>query len=121
MECWYCHWGWPKPIADIYERAVKDLHEFTDPLHFGPAHVVWEDENFEPGHAEWCLEKFDENYAVKGKRYKDWEFEIVRRSLEDLVRVDPVYRTPPDGFDDLDDAKAEDYPPPDDWEMVRVT
>jgi len=20
--CWYCHWGWAKPVADIYDEAL---------------------------------------------------------------------------------------------------
>lgn len=51
--CWYCHWGWAKPVADIYEKAVDLLDGDSSPLEFGPAHVVWSDENFEM--AEECL------------------------------------------------------------------
>ena len=43
--CYYCHWGWPKPIADIYDKYLEIAG--SSAMHFGPAHVVWEDENFE--------------------------------------------------------------------------
>ena len=56
--CWYCYWGWPKQIAEIYKKALKELDGYSAPLHFGPAHIVWDDENFDSG--EWCLEHFDD-------------------------------------------------------------
>ena len=47
MTCWWCHWGWPKPIADIYDDCVERLGGDEGPLLWGPAHVVWADENWE--------------------------------------------------------------------------
>ena len=79
--CWYCHWGWAKPVAEIYQEALKRLNGYASPLHFGPAHIVWEDENFDS--AEWCLENFD-NY--KGD-YTPEELEIVKWSLVELAKL----------------------------------
>ena len=39
--CWWCHWGWPKPIHDIYDKALAALDGDESPLLYGPAHVVW--------------------------------------------------------------------------------
>lgn len=55
--CWSCHWGWPKPVADIYLEALRRLDGYDFPLKFSGSHVVWEDENFNL--AESCLESFD--------------------------------------------------------------
>jgi hypothetical protein len=45
--CWFCYWGWPKPVADIYLKALAKLDGYDSPLHFGPAHIIWDDENFD--------------------------------------------------------------------------
>lgn len=77
---------WPKKIQDIYNEALRRLGSNGDdsketPLHFGPAHIVWEDSNF--GSAEWCLENFD--------RYTDGftkeEMDIVKWSLQELAKL----------------------------------
>ena len=108
--CWYCYWGWPKPIADIYSRALTELDGHDFPLHYGPAHVVWEDENFEC--AEVCLEDFDK---YKGD-INDNDLEIVRKSLEELAKIPIVERDiKPDDYDGL---HPELYPPT--VEMVKV-
>ncbi len=77
--CWYCYWGWPKLVAEIYQKALKDLNGYDFPLQFGPGHIVWSDENFDS--AEWCLENFDK---YKGD-YSDEELTIVKWSLEELA------------------------------------
>ncbi len=79
--CWYCHWGWPKKVAEIYQEALKRLEGDDSPLHYGPAHIVWEDENFDC--AEWSLEHFDEN---KGD-LSEADLEVVKWSLEELAKI----------------------------------
>lgn len=73
--------GWPKPVADIYQKALQALDGYESPLHYGPAHIVWDDENFDS--AEWCLENFDK---YKGD-YSDADLAIVKKSLEELVAL----------------------------------
>jgi len=110
--CWYCYWGWPKLVADIYKKALDDLGGWEAPLHFGPAHIVWEDENFD--YAEWCLEHFDE---YKGD-YSIDDLVIVRRSLEELARLPlDVKCIEPE---DYDGAHPELFPPPATIKMVKV-
>lgn len=60
--CWYCHWGWPKPVADIYQEFKEIVGE--DALHWGPAHVVWEDENFDDHSIDFCIGACGENHAA---------------------------------------------------------
>jgi hypothetical protein len=101
--CWSCYWGWPRPVADIYKKAVKDLGGDSSPLHFGPSHIVWEDENFDS--AVWCLENFE---TYKGD-YTDGELAIVKRSLEELAVLPEAIRDiVPEGYDGKDPAL---YPP----------
>lgn len=109
--CWYCYWGWPKIIADIYDHALSELDNYSDPLHFGPAHIVWEDENFDQ--AEWCLENFDK---YKGG-FTEKELTIVKQSLEELSKVPINLRdiVP----DDYDLEYPENFPPPKDVKMVK--
>ena len=112
MICWYCHWGWPKPVADIYKKALSDLDGYSDPLHFGPAHIVWEDENFNL--AELCLEHFDE-WAGD---YSEQELGIVKRSLEELNKLPMnIKEVEPE---DYDGEHPELYPPQSGVVMVRV-
>ena len=129
--CWFCHWGWPKPIADIYDKAKADIDECLsivpceengwetpeDPtsgewaLKWGPAHVVWEDENFDL--AESCLKDCDE------ARFSHWHppaMEIVKRSLRELVVVPDEMKSP---MEEYDGDYPEMYPPPSDWIMVK--
>ena len=118
--CWYCQWGWPKAIAEIYLRARRDIDDALaageenwqgEPdcgetaMDFGPAHVVWSDENFDS--TDWCLEHCD------APQFKDWNKEalkIVRRSLRELASLPLAIRLPPEGFSE-DDDRPELYPP----------
>src|SRR3990170_4665508 len=36
--CWYCYWGWPKPVAEIYQSALRELAGDESPLHYGMGH-----------------------------------------------------------------------------------
>ncbi len=108
--CWWCHWGWPKPIRDIYDKALQQLEGNESPLHYGPAHIVWEDENWDS--AQWCLDHFDE---FRGDHSEE-DLAIVRWSLEELLKVDKKFTLKPD---DYDDENPQNYPPPSDWVMVR--
>lgn len=108
--CWYCHWGWPKPIADIYTDALEKLGGDESPLHFGPAHIVWEDENF--GSAQWCINHFNE---YRGD-YSDAALDVVMESLQRLAAL------PQEAFeacpDDYDGENPELFPPT--REVVQV-
>lgn len=103
MVCWYCYWGWAKPVAEIYLKALEDLGGNGSSLHSGPAHIVWEDENF--GSAEWCLEHFDE-YS---EGHSDAYLEIVRESLEKLAALPLEVRCVEPA--DYDGEHPELYPP----------
>ena len=109
--CWYCHWGWPKIVADIYTEALKRLDGYDSPLDFGPAHIVWGDENFES--AEWCLDNFEK---YKGD-YTPEELEVVKWSLIELAKLPLDIRDiwP----EDYDDEHPELFPPPPDIIMTK--
>jgi hypothetical protein len=108
--CWYCYWGWPKPVADIYKQALAKLDGNELPLQYGPAHVVWEDENFD--YAEWCLEHFYEC------DYSEDDLDVVRWSLEELAKIPLNERCPKP--EDYDDEHPDVYPPKAGTEMVRM-
>lgn len=109
--CWFCHWGWPKPVADIFNAACDALEGDDSPLLFGPGHIVWSDENFDS--APWCLE----NFATYAGDLTAEEAVIVRRSLEELAAL------PNDAYDivpsDYDGEHPENYPPAAGVEMVQ--
>lgn len=107
--CWYCHWGWPRPIRDIYGAAVAALDGYDVALKFGPAHIVWEDENFDS--AQWCLDHFDE---YRGN-WSESTLAVVRDSLVKLLEVPDEYKTEPAGF--TEESHPADFPPPAHWEM----
>lgn len=77
--CWFCTHGWPKAIRDIYDEHIKVAGYSA--MHFGPAHVVWEDENFDS--AQWCLDNFDE---YSGDHSAE-ELAAVRASLVALLAL----------------------------------
>ena len=90
-------------MAEIYQSALRELAGDESPLHYGPSHIVWDDENFHAG--EWCLEHFDE---YRGD-YSLAELAIVRKSLEELSRLPLSIRCiEPEEYDDL---HPELYPP----------
>ena len=109
--CWYCYWGWPKIVAKIYQRALTKLEGDESPLHYGPAHIVWSDENFDS--AEWCLEHFDDYKSD----YSDSDLMIVRESLEELAKLPLDIRCIQP--EDYDGEHPELYLPPKDIEMIE--
>lgn len=108
--CWWCYWGWPKPIKDIYDEALRRLGGNEIPLHYGPAHVVWEEENWDAVQRclgqldDWCCECSEEELAV------------VKWSLEELLKVDDSFKSVPESYDG---HNPERFPPPAQWVMVR--
>ena len=115
MVCWWCHWGWPKQIRDIYDNALAELGGDDSALKDGPAHVVWCDENFD--FAEWCLSVFDEWVKKNNNgRFSDQQMDVVRQSLTELLSVPDCHKCEPEGYDGENPA---DYPPPQDWVMVK--
>jgi hypothetical protein len=110
--CWFCYWGWPQPVADIFNEAKRQLGGNDSPLLWGPAHIVWEDENFDS--AEWCLETWEGN--VPFSKYEEFELDVVRESLEKLVLVPKKYRKLPGEWED----DVVNSPPPADWVMEHV-
>ena len=119
-ECWYCHWGWSKPVHDIYAEAQRRLDEINShgfmPLHYGPSHIVWEDENFDS--PEWCLEHF-QDHDFRGK-YTAEELAIVRWSLEELAKLPLEQRcVEPKEYGETDETHPENFPPTAGVVMVR--
>lgn len=109
--CWYCHWGWSEPVAAIYEKALNDLEGEDSTLLYGPAHIVWADENWDQ--AQSCLDDWDElieSYSSDGMGpFKSEDLEIVKRSLQELIALpqDQVEIEP----DDYDGMNPKNYPP----------
>lgn len=103
--CWYCYWGWAKPVRTIYNAAAKIVGE--DALTCGPGHIVWSDENFGNDSIKFCLECCDK------KTYcEDWHEEtlaVVRKSLVDLLAIPEEVRDCCPS--DYDDEHPENYPP----------
>lgn len=69
-------------------------------MHYGAAHIVWDDENFARHHVQWCLDHFDE---YKREDCTDTENVAVRDSLIALLALpDHVLDPFPDDDDALD-------------------
>ncbi len=110
MICWSCYWGWPKSVKDIYERALADLDGDAWALEFGPAHLVWDDENWDG--AEWCIAHFEE-YADE---LSEHERKVVMRSLTELAALPMAIRDPcPENYDG---QHPELFPPASNVKMV---
>ena len=102
--CWYCHWGWAKPVVAIYREAVRRLDGDDSPLDFGPSHIVWSDENFEDRHIKSCLK-----YCDKESDYSEDTIAIIRWSLEELLKIPEEERCiEPEDYDGI---HPELYPP----------
>ena len=110
--CWYCYWGWAKPVAEIYKQAVEKLGGNEHALHYGPAHIVWEDENWDS--VDWCLEHFNE---YKGDNSEE-DLEVVRWSLEELAKI-PLEKREIEP-DDYDGMNPQNYPPVEGVKVVKV-
>jgi len=110
-DCWYCYWGWPTPVAEIFNRYKAVIGE--SPLEFGPGHIVWSDENFDNESIDWCL-----NEARAHESHYDFEdgaFPLVFRSLEELRAVPENVRCPPIEFINNDPELS---PPPDGFALT---
>jgi len=101
--CWYCYWGWPKAVADIFDDAVKKLGGDGWPLIFGPSRLVWGDENFDDNSIQLAIGSCDNA--------------IVRESLERLLLLSESERCC-DLADRAMTESAESLPPPAGMEMV---
>jgi hypothetical protein len=117
--CWYCHWGWPRPVYDIYRRALANLDAIPGwdgeyALTSGPAHVVWADENWDS--AEWCLAECDKTGA-HWDHFPPAVLEIIRQSLRELRALPEDQREVEP--EDYDGEHPERYPPPAGVEMVK--
>lgn len=104
-ECWYCYWGWSKPVAQIYQEALHKLDGDDSVLKFSSGHIVWSDENFEDIHVQGCLDDFDE---YKGD-YDNESLSVLRWSLEELLKIPEDVRCPCP--EDYDFEHPELYPP----------
>ena len=112
MICWYCHWGWPKPVAEIFQTAVTRLGGDDTPLTGGQSGIVWGNENFD--WAEKCLERFNE----QEEGYTAEELAVGRWSLEELAKLPLEVRcVRPEEYDG-DDPHL--FPPPVGVEMVKI-
>lgn len=125
--CWYCHWGWPKAILDIYKKAKEDIDFIGDHgescLEFGPAHIVWSDENWEDANIDYCI---GECYPkAHWNEFSPEVFEIIKRSLEELKAIPLAVRLPSKGFEEECDGNndyllPENFPPTEEHgEMIR--
>ena len=101
--CWYCYWGWAKPVYDIYQQAVEKLGGDNSPLVFGPSHIVWEDENWDQ--VDWCLDHFNE---FKND-FSEEDLTVVRWSLEELAKL-PLSQRDIEP-EDYDGENPDQYPP----------
>jgi len=114
MMCYWCYWGWPKPIRVIYDDCVQRAGESA--MDYGPGHVVWADENWDE--AQSCLIYFDEwvrDWNRDGDEicYTAEQLAVVRESLERLVLVPDEFKHEPEGYDE---EHPNHYPPPASWE-----
>jgi hypothetical protein len=113
--CWYCYWGWPKQVADIYEKHLAMLNGDDMPMKYGPAHIVWSDENFGDSSINcclgWCEEKDKESPESRESTA------IVRASLNELLVVPASIRECDPRENDEDDPAL--FPTPDGLIMVR--
>lgn len=120
MSCWYCYWGWPRPVLDVYLEAVEALGGRGEhALESGPAHIVWADENWEDDHVGYCLNECGSNRDAYPD-HTDAEIAVVEESLARLLAIPEEIRCcKPEGYDEDGDEGPGTYPPPPGVECVR--
>lgn len=113
--CWYCYYGWSKQVADVDDKYLALTNE--EVMHYGPAHIVWDDENFEMGSIQYCIDsagKWNEEWN-KG-RFADEDVALVVESLKELMLIPEEIRCCcPEDYDDENPDKF----PPSGVEMVK--
>ena len=110
--CWYCHWGWPKKIYDIYKK-YSSMRACPD-LDFGPGHIVWSDENFDDASIKYCINACSNSKGYYND-YTEKGLSLIKESLIELLNIPENERcVEPDNYDD---EHPEKYPPPKHIEM----
>ncbi len=110
-DCWWAHWGWPKPIADIFLQAKEKLGGDPMPLLIGPSWITWNRRMFE---LDYFALQGVVSCPTRRKVTKD-QLAVIKWSLEELCKLDGrMKRRPVESYG----KNAKDYPPPDDWERV---
>lgn len=113
--CWFCHFGWPKPVAEIYDRyeAITGYWQMC----YGPAHIVWADENFGSDSIQWCIDHADEH---RHSESTDADHAAIIESLRELLAIEEGVRFPREAtayYDAGPDSDIEEYAPA--QEMAR--
>lgn len=106
MNCWYCYWGWAKPVAEIYKEAEAKLEDSTF-LNNGPGHIVWSDENFQDEHIQSCIDWCDNPPFDYESTPED--IAIIKESLLKLLAIPEEIRCCKPK--DYDGEHPENYPP----------
>ena len=96
---------------EIYLAALEALSGDSDALEFGPAHIVWSDENWDC--AEMCIRDFDSDSSGLGCD----QLAIVMWSLKELADL-PIEQREVEPAD-YDGEHPELYPPADGVEMMK--
>jgi len=113
-DCWYCHWGWPAQVANIFWRYEPDAG--TIGMMEGPATVVWGDENFTDHAIDYCLQQCRDK--VVKEHWTPETIQLIRRSLEDLRKFPEHIRCcEPVAYEG---KRPQDFPPPNGIEMLKV-
>ncbi len=102
-NCWYCHWGWPIHIIEIFDEAKRRLGGDSYLLSVA-AHIVWDEENFNL--AKRCLEQLDKYQNDLSEE----ELAVIRWSLEELDKLPDEIKVEPDEYWE-DDDNPDKYPP----------
>lgn len=80
-------WGcYTKARGLAVQNGIADMDIYMA-LHFGPAHIVWEDHNFKLHHVKWCLDNFDD---FTGNHSKEC-LEYVKYSLIELIIIHEMF------------------------------
>jgi hypothetical protein len=104
MFCWYCYWGWSKQVVEIYNKYGPIAG--YEAMHYGAAHIIWDDENFERENIQWCLDNFEK---YKREESTENQNKAVKNSLIELLKLDDNIRCPEP--EDYDGENPHNFPP----------
>lgn len=71
-------------VAKIHNIAAGMHSQAWDAMHFGPSHIVWEDDNFEDNHILWCIQQ---SFLPEYDSFPSLALDAVRWSLTELLKI----------------------------------
>lgn len=78
---------WGVKTKAVYRVSLEAVGGDADVLDYGPAHVVWADDNFEDESIQFCLGECETRRQEWLDKFGEAKLDAVRTSLELLLKI----------------------------------